>query len=125
MLREATFIDRGVQKKVTYLVTGSEIVFSALGGGWSTINSAEDIVEAICQAECTDVSVVTFYDLQTRTGYPMHKDPGFYSFDRLHFNEHGLVGSWEMIAGCEYGVVDVSLPGLPDHVRNAFGHLII
>lgn len=74
---------------VAYLVRGKEVIFTFhCEGPWhehtSTINAAEGIVQAICQAERLQCYQHTFYDLQTKLGYP-EQPHGWFSLDKLIF----------------------------------------
>lgn len=78
--------DRGDSRKynpVTYIVFGNQVVFMGMTSDCtSTINAAEEIVNAIIEKEHLDPCAVTFYDLQTHMGYK-HIKQGKFIIDEL------------------------------------------
>ena len=70
--------------RVAYIIVDAKVFFSGLTHfteATSTINDAEGVVKAICQAEGLDWQKCQFYDIQTHQGYK--KSPGEYCVDRL------------------------------------------
>ncbi len=68
--------------EIVYAFFGKKCIFCGITpDATSTINAAEEIIEAITAKEKIDPFWKTFYDLQTHRRY--QKDPGEYEFDRL------------------------------------------
>ncbi|OGY15645.1 MAG: hypothetical protein A2784_04505 [Candidatus Chisholmbacteria bacterium RIFCSPHIGHO2_01_FULL_48_12] len=72
---------RGHNGEVAYQRRGNKVLFSAIteaGETTSTVNAAEAVVKAICEAEGVDwrgedFGSLEFYDLMTKVGYPCRK----------------------------------------------------
>ena len=99
-LKEAPYVTNGRVGRVVYAIEGSRCVFCGISGrdASSTINAAEEIVEAIVRLDGVDPKTMVFYDLQTTSGYP-NKVPGDYDFDRLDVEVAGggqriIVNDW-------------------------------
>ena len=84
MLKEVQYGTEPHVGKVVYLINNSHCVFSGISGreALSTINAAEAIIKAIAAQEGVDLGTLTFFDLQTRAGYPT-KLSGEYDLDQL------------------------------------------
>ena len=87
---------RGLTGEVVYQVRQGIVLFSAASSSrdsTSTVNAAESVIMAICQAEGIDwkdesfLDKYRFFDLSTPIGYPGRTDS---PFERLMFNLVGL-----------------------------------
>lgn len=139
--------------EVLYLLDGQNVYFAGVSGPeyTSTINAAESVVAAICQAEKINWITRRFFDIQTHRGY-QHR-PGWYIVDELHFDVEAMrlrVNDWEPVAqaawpreAAQFLPADASfseeetrvfeeagreeqraLPGIPEHVLAAFRQVI-
>ena len=67
-----------------------EVYFTAMKHGPSTINFAEQIIQAICEVESIDWRTTTFYDVQTVWGFPAsHRRLEDFCIDRLVVEDKG------------------------------------
>ena len=98
--------------KVAYVIIGREVFFSGLTRTTTTINAAEEIIRAICEAEGIRWQDFTFVDIQTHCGYP--KTPGDFEADVL-----------ELRSGEELTVEGWRPANLPKEVRQLFDDLIM
>jgi hypothetical protein len=107
--------------RVAYLVADDQVIFSGLtlpSESTSTINAAENIVEAICETEGLNWRSVTFYDIRTHRGY--HKPAGFCEVNKLNLvpdlSDHSVPFrvSWEVL-NCD---------DFPEEVWELFGPFI-
>lgn len=98
--------------RIAYAVIEKEVFFSGLiRGVTTTINAAEAVVKAICEAEKIRWQDYTFIDIQTHCGY--HKAPGEFEVDvlGLGIGEELIVQSWQSTS-------------LTEEVRQLFDELI-
>jgi hypothetical protein len=120
------FCAQSLPTPIGYKLYGDRCVFSQLSTGdevvTSSINLAEAIIMAVCEAESIDLSQTRFFDLQTRLGYPgsPHKSkPGIFEFEEIRIEEAGLRGGWKaggwMLVKCPDEVVhDFQFDGDPE-----------
>src|SRR3989344_5463519 len=88
MLKAAMFQAVHEPWPVVYLITEGEggCVYTGVTRVPSTINFAEQIIEAICaQEKVGDPRLLNFYDLQTHLGYSRLAD-GEFKFDEVLFS---------------------------------------
>lgn len=88
MLHQVRFECNNRSVHVMYVIDSGECVFSAVTKNPSSINVAEDIIQAICMKEHCDPTSLRFFDLQTHQGYSS-KSPGEFEFDQLSVECHG------------------------------------
>lgn len=108
--------------RVAYIIIDTVVFFSGLtptGESTTTINDAEGVIEAICEAEGLKWESCQFYDIQTHRGY--RKSPGEFDVDRLNVAPQRIGGtnrpwvdSWQ----------PVEFEELPERVRELFEPLI-
>ncbi len=87
--------------KVAYLLHEEEVYFTAMKHGPSTINWAEQIIQAICEVEGIDWRTHSFYDVQTVWGFPAsHRRLEDFCIDRLVVEDKGypFVQAWHNVA---------------------------
>ena len=117
---------------VVYLRRGDDIYFTSSDGEPWTVQYAEGVVNAICDAEGIQRQDVTFYDIQTHSGGYRSDDPTYYCVDRLILKPEGeyyYANGWVCVARQEYGHVltqlyGKKLSGIPDEVREAFAQYL-
>lgn len=83
-----------------YMVEGYRVYFSGVERGTSTINAAEEVIQAICQTERIRWEDQIFYDVRTSKGYPGHR-PEWCEVERLTVKETGgriEVTQWQTVA---------------------------
>lgn len=89
--------------KVRYIVLGNEVFFTATedcSKVTSTINAAEEIIEAICKKEGLRWKECRFYEIQTAIGYPWHGED-YLEVDALaivDLNGRPSVDRWQRMA---------------------------
>lgn len=110
--KKVHYEDRNQRNKhnpVTYVRFEDQIIFMGMARNCtSTIDAAEQIINAITQREGVDPGTLTFYDLQTRQGYS-HLKPGQFILNQLTLQiEGGIVTNVEEWRSCD---------GDPDKLR--------
>lgn len=123
-LKEIAYGKRMPYARAVYLCDGDRIFFSGLEGHPSTINAAEQVVLAICKAEGLEWQNCTFYDIQTRSGYPTH-EIGWYAVDRLILvdtNGSPHVDAWQPVD--YHAWPKAKNPDVSKEVLDTFNHLI-
>lgn len=87
---------------VRYIVLDNDVFFTATedcSKVTSTINAAEQIIEAICKKEGLQWQNCRFYEIQTAIGYPWHGDD-YLELDELQVvdqNGHPSVEEWQRV----------------------------
>lgn len=120
MSLELQFLSRrvfgGGQQQVAFVVDGSRVYFTALTPHGSSINTAEEIILAICRTIGRNWQRLTFHDLQTWRGYT-GKRQGWWVCDRLEIRKNGdrpSVEAWHPVARWPYPPVCDRQPSLPN-----------
>lgn len=109
--------------QAVYVILGQDVYFTGVGEGKnSTVNRAEEFIEAICDDALLDFRLFTFYSIQPRN----YGERQSFEVDRLIFdeeNQHLHVAHWHPIA-CSpfddpYSEIR-NLPGLLPEVLEVF-----
>lgn len=105
VLKELVYRCRNFPGKIAYLVTEHDVYFTGLLPtpipAIGTIQSAEAVIEAICEAENIDWRTHTFFDIETQQQYTYWAIHGYddYVVERLVIEGDELqVSGWETVA---------------------------
>lgn len=111
--------------EIAYAVDDNRVIFTATGRKTgnpnTTINTAEEVIVAICNQEGLDWREYEYYDLQTAAGgYIRHAKFGTTALDRLTLDISGQrpeVIGWETLFDTDLGV---GVPNFEEIIKERF-----